>query len=87
MISKKRNKKKKNKVKVTVTLSSREGDLLTLYAKDNGTTRPAAIHRFVREALKDYHPQKKEPSNQLTLFDSLQVDIFSNTSKTVDKDN
>lgn len=73
-------KTKKPKVKkFSITLPEREGKLLKMYADDYGITRPAAIRKMVREGLKQYRAAKGniEPDNQLTLFDSLQMDIFS----------
>ena len=81
----KKAKAKKNK-KISITLPEREGEVLKVYAKELGITRPAAVKRIVRETLKQYKTAvaKAEPKNQLGLFDSLQVDIFNNTSKTSD---
>lgn len=81
----KKAKAKKNK-KISITLPEREGEVLKVYAKELGITRPAAVKRIVRETLKQYKTAlaKAEPQNQLGLFDSLQVDIFNNTSKTSD---
>lgn len=75
--------KKPKKVKISVTLSEREGELLKLYAAEQGTSRPAALRRILRERLKDYVQQlaKEGPKNQLGLFDSVQIDIFNNTSR------
>ena len=81
----KKAKAKKTK-KISITLPEREGEVLKVYAKELGITRPAAVKRIVRETLKQYKTAaaKAEPKNQLGLFDSLQVDIFNNTSKTSD---
>lgn len=78
-------KKTKKSIKVSFTLSAREGEILAQYAKMFNTTRPALIHRFVREGLKSCPAlPNPEPANQLGLFDSIQVDIFNNTTKTTD---
>ncbi len=73
--------------KITITLSEKEGEWLSLYAQDLGISRPAVVRRMVREGLRDYKSMRGgyiEPRNQLDLFDSIQVDIFNNTSKTND---
>ena len=78
--------KAKKAKRISISLSEREGELLARYAKEMGTTRPAAVRRFVRECLRQYRSQSKnvEPKNQLGLFDSMQIDIFNITSKTND---
>jgi len=73
--------------KITITLSEKEGEWLSLYAQDLGISRPAVVRRMVREGLRQYKAMRGghiEPKNQLDLFDSIQVDIFNNTSKTDD---
>lgn len=65
----------------SITLPEREGKLLKMYALDYGITRPEAIRRMVRVALREYKEAKGniEPDNQLGLFDAVvQMDIFSN---------
>ena len=71
---------------ISITLPEREGEMLKRFAQQNGTTRPAAVRRMVIDALKQYKvaASKAEPQNQLGLFDTLQVDIFNNTSKLSD---
>ncbi len=79
--------KTKRNQRIAITLSEKEGEWLSLYAKEIGSTRPAIIHRMVREGLRQYKAMRGghiEPKNQLDLFDSIQVDIFNNTSKTED---
>ena len=73
-------------MQISITLPEREGDMLKRFAQQNGTTRPAAVRRMVIDALKQYKvaASKAEPRNQLGLFDTLQVDIFNNTSKLSD---
>ena len=60
--------------------------MLKLYAKEFHVSCPEAVRRIVREALKQYKSvsSKAEPLNQLGLFDTVQVDIFNNTSKSID---
>ena len=72
--------------KISITLPEREGEMLKLYAKENGTTKPAAVRRMVIAALRQYksNAAKHQPKNQLELFDTIQVDIFNNTSKLSD---
>ena len=79
--------RKPKKKKVIITLPEREGEMLKAYAKHNGTTCPAAVHRMVRQTLRQFKAEvakqgKAEPKNQLNIFDSIQVDIFNNTSRT-----
>lgn len=74
------------KVKVSFSLSSKEGELLKLYAARQGLHRSVAIKKILKEHLQPFAEQlKKEgPENQLGLFDTvLQYDIFNNAS--VDK--
>jgi hypothetical protein len=73
--------------KVSITLPEWEGEMLKAYAKKNQTTCPAAVHKMVRQTLRQFKSEMKnlakaEPKNQLNIFDSIQVDIFNNTSKT-----
>ena len=80
---------KAKKKRVIVTLPEREGEMLKAYAKKHRTTCPAAVHRMVKEALKQFKSEqntlaKAEPKNQLNIFDSIQVDIFNNTSRSGD---
>lgn len=72
--------------KISITLPEREGELLKRYAQEFGTTRPAAARKMILTALRQYKVSaaKAEPKNQLGLFDTLQVDIFNNTSKLSD---
>lgn len=69
--------------RITFTLPEREGEWLAQYVKETGTTRPAAVRRFVRECLRQYKQMSGnvEPKNQLGLFDSLQIDIFNTPTK------
>ena len=80
-------KTKKSKVhkakRISIALPEREDDVLNQYAQNCGISRTTAVKRIVREALKQYSSNlaKTEPKNQLGLFDTLQMDIFFNTSK------
>ena len=72
--------------KVSITLPEWEGEMLKAYAKQHQTTCPAAVHKMVRQTLRQFKGEmnalaKAEPKNQLNIFDSIQVDIFNNTSK------
>ncbi|MBQ6069366.1 MAG: hypothetical protein IJK84_07685 [Bacteroidales bacterium] len=78
---------KAKKKKISITLPEWEGELLKAYAKVHATTCPAAAHKMVRAALRQFKAEhsslaKTEPKNQLNIFDSIQVDIFNNTSRT-----
>ena len=78
------NKVKKPKLKKYVlTLSEREALRLGRYADAVGMSRPQALQRLVKQALREAAdvPAGKEDSNQLGLFDTLQIDIFNNTSR------
>jgi len=77
------NKKPTKRKKISFTLPEREGEILSLYAKENGISRPAAVRRMVRAALQQYSSALRhaEPRNQLGLFDVVQIDIFNSTSK------
>ena len=71
--------------KITITLSEKEGEWLSLYAQDLGISRPDVVRRLMREGLRQYKASRGGsvvPENQLELFDSIQVDIFNNTTKT-----
>ena len=80
---------KVKKKRVIITLPEREGEMLKTYAKMHQTTCPAAVHRMVKDALRQFKSEqntmaKAEPKNQLNIFDSIQVDIFNNTSRSGD---
>ena len=51
--------------KYTLTLSEPEVRRLTAYAAESGIERPVTLHRIVSQALRD----------------SVQIDIFNNTTK------
>ncbi len=77
-----KSKQKKSK-KFSISLSLKEGEILNLYAKNHGLSRPAAIRKILKENLQPYAEQmaKMGPENQLGLFDTLQIDIFDNQLK------
>lgn len=76
--------KVKKAKRFSIALSDREGELLKLFCADHNMTRSVAIRRILREHLKQYEIElsKQQPANQLGLFDSVQIDIFNNTSIT-----
>lgn len=79
--------KRKGKGKrMSLTLSDRDYAKLTEYARIHNVTRPLAAKRLIREQLASLQVDKQNSvsKNQLGLFDSLQIDIFNSTSKTVD---
>ena len=69
--------------KYILTLSELEVRRLTAYAADSGIERPVALHRIVSQMLRQYDcaPAREHDKRQLGLFDSVQIDIFNNTSK------
>ena len=78
-------KAKKPKLKrYTVTLNEVEMRRLNHYAASFGIDRPLALHRIVRQSLRAFASNMGSPevhdANQLGLFDSVQIDIFANTS-------
>lgn len=77
-------KKKMNTKKVEVTLWEHDLQSLQSYCDATGLTRAVAIRHLVREGLKEVATGKapQEARNQLGLFDSVQIDIFNQTSKT-----
>lgn len=80
---------KAKRKKISISLPAREGELLKAYAKQNGTTCSVAVHRMVRQTLRQFKSEMNAqcnavPENQLSIFDSVQFDIFNNTSKTID---
>lgn len=82
----KKSKKPKPK-KYTLTLSEPEVRRLSAYAEESGVERPVALHRIVSQVLRQYSmsPAAKHDKRQLGLFDSVQIDIFNNTTKTEEK--
>lgn len=69
--------------KYVLTLSEREALRLGRYADAVGVSRPLALQRLVKQALREAAdvPADKADANQLGLFDTLQIDIFNNTSR------
>ena len=81
----KKKKSTKQAKKVIVTLSARDYDKLTLLAQKQNVSRPLVAKRLLRAQLSTLalEKQQKQSENQLGLFDSMQIDIFNGTSKTV----
>lgn len=82
----KKNKSTKKTKKLTVSLSMRDFDKLTAYAKKQCVSRPLAAKRLLKTQIAALvvEKQQKQSENQLGLFDSMQIDIFNNTSRTKD---
>lgn len=55
---------------------------LSVYAIEMDVTRPLALRSIVKTYLKEYEKRSitHVPDNQLSLFDSIQLDIFNNTT-------
>ncbi len=72
---------KKSK-KITLTLSDRDYRKLTLLAASQNITRPLAAKRLLHEQIASLSFDKAPAvcQNQLGLFDSLQINIFNETS-------
>lgn len=70
--------------KVSMTLSHRDLVVLQRFAEQEGLTRAVALRHLVKEGLKEVAANMPDPTskNQLDIFDSMQIDIFNNTSKT-----
>ena len=68
--------------KYTLTLSERESARLGVYADTLGISRPQALQRLTKQALRQVAdvPADSRDANQLGLFDTLQIDIFNNTA-------
>lgn len=73
--------------KMSISLSAKEKEVLALYAAEQGVTRGVALRRIVKQELKaflcNHATAPATPANQLDIFDSVQIDIFNNTSKTL----
>ena len=70
--------------KYTLTLNECEWKRLRSYADSNGIDRPVALHRIVSQALRSYantESSTQPNSNQLGLFDTVQIDIFNNAQR------
>lgn len=74
--------KKPHTKKYTLTLSEREAVRLGLYADRSGISRPQALQRLMKQALRELGqmPNCDRDEKQLGLFDTLQIDIFNNTA-------
>ena len=72
--------------KVSFTFCKRDYDALTAYAVSKEMSRAVAVRHIVHEALKEYmrNATQEMSKNQLGIFDSVQIDIFDNPSKTED---
>lgn len=83
MPMKKKKPAKKTK-KVVLSMSMRDFEKLSAYAKSSKASRPLAAKRLIRAQLATLAvgTKPKEAENQLGLFDSMQLDIFNGTSKT-----
>ncbi len=83
------NKPKKPKLRrYTVALTELDVRRLNAYADSSGIDRPTALHRLIKQSLRDNAaalPDKVD-KNQLGLFDTLQIDIFDNTSVVKNKE-
>lgn len=80
--------KKPKQKKYVLTLTEREALRLGRYADAVGVSRPLALQRLVKQALRQAAdvPAGKVDSNQLGLFDTLQIDIFNNTTVVNEKE-
>ena len=78
-------KSKKPKLKkYTLSLTECEMRRLTSYAESNGIDRTVALHKLVKQSLRNAAASvaaDRTDVNQLGLFDTLQIDIFNNTVK------
>ncbi len=74
--------------KYTLTLSEVEVRRLSAYAAAGGMERPVALHRIVSQVLREYAaaPATCHDKRQLGLFDTVQIDIFNNTTKVNNKE-
>ena len=81
-MKKKKNTKKAKKI--TVTLSYTDYERISALSKTQRVSRPLLAKRLLRAQLSALavSSTKREAKNQLGLFDSMQLDIFNNTSKT-----
>ena len=80
--------KKPKQKKYVLTLTEREALRLGRYADAVGVSRPLALQRLVKQALRQAAdvPAGRVDSNQLGLFDTLQIDIFNNTTVVNEKE-
>ena len=82
----KKKKVAKKAKKIVVTLSERDFEKLSSYAKSQGKSRSIIAKRMLKTEIASLavEKQKQASKNQLGLFDSMQIDIFNGVSKTVD---
>lgn len=82
----KKKKPTKKAKKITVTLPYTDYEKLSAFAESQGASRPIVAKRLIKAqlALLAVEKQQRLTKNQLGLFDSMQLDIFNGTSKTVD---
>lgn len=79
-------KKRKIKTKrVTFVLSEQDYSALDAYAASIGCTRAIAARKAVRDKLLTFKKNSGSDvgENQLNIFDSIQIDIFNNESRTI----
>ena len=78
-------KPKQKRKKISISFSVKEVEVLNRYAADMGSSRAVALRRIVKSHLADYlrNALNAAPDNQLDIFDSVQIDIFNNTEKTL----
>lgn len=75
--------KRRKNIRLSIALPEKEAAKLSLYAAEHGVGRAAAMRKILKEHLKSYTVDgHNEVRNQISLFDSLQMDIFNNTSVT-----
>ena len=81
----KKKKTAKKTKKITVSLTLRDFEKITMLAKEQKTSRPIVAKRLMKSQLASIQIEKNEnlAKNQLGLFDSMQIDIFDNRSKTL----
>ncbi|MBR3528181.1 MAG: hypothetical protein IKN84_00805 [Bacteroidales bacterium] len=70
--------------KITVSLCERDFEKITELARQQNVVRPLVAKRLLHEQLATIEIAKRQSDskNQLGLFDSLQINIFNETSKT-----
>ena len=83
-LSMKVKKKQKRTKKIVLSLSERDYAKLTQCAASQNVTRSIAAKRLIHAQLATLAVERQADAekNQLGLFDSLQIDIFNQTSKT-----
>ncbi len=83
----KENNKKKNGKKVTFSLSERDSRILLAEAQRRGVRFSLAARQLLHAQLQQlaHATEDAVANNQLNIFDSVQIDIFNNTSKTKNK--